>query len=361
MTDWFQHALRYEGRGWCVLPMGADKAPALKSYKRYHSERPTEGTLTSWFTVSGGLYCRDFDETASYEAWKASHPALAAKLPTVRTSRGFHVYARSAKPVKTRKLGDGELRGEKAFVVLPPSKHPSGALYEWVVPLTEGEVPMESPEDSGLNVSVGGKVTEKTETTEKQNGHQSLRLSVSLSQRIEAAIGLSLPTKSGIRDDNVFLFARALKAIAELKDRAAADLREHVRDWHKRALPVIGTKPFDATWAAFCHAWPRVEYPLGTSPLETIMEELTCKAPPPESGNYETPGIKMLVALCAELQRREGAKPFHLDCRSAARSIGTDHNTANKWLNMLAADNLLALVELGRPGRASRWRWLGAQ
>lgn len=90
------------------------------------------------------------------------------------------------------------------------------------------------------------------------------------------------------------------------------------------------------------------------------MESLLTKPPPVESGLYETPGIKKLVALCTELQRLQGNEPFRLDCRSAAKCIGTDHNTANNWLNMLSADGLLVLVEEFKVGRARRWRWIGA-
>jgi Bifunctional DNA primase/polymerase, N-terminal len=387
--EFLELAKEYVARGWCILPMTVDrqgnKKPALKTYKRYHSERPTAETLASWFSstkvdgmnlcglgvmcgsVSGGLYCRDFDILESYLAWAAEHVALAKTLPTVKTARAFHVYGRQAALVKTLDFEDGELRGEKAFVVLPPSDHPSGVRYAWVNPLPMGEISLISPEAAGLNVCMlqrgqrDRRETEKTENTQKQNGHVSLCLSVSLSydERVNAAIMETLPTRAGTRDDNVFTLARALKAIPELADLPAGDLRDIVKRWHSLALSVIGTKPFDVTWAAFCHAWPRVEFPLGTSPLESIMETLVTKVPPPEAGAYETQGVKMLVALCAELQRRAGDKPFYLDCRSAGRCIGTDHNIANNWLNMLTADRLLTKIEQGRPGHASRWRWNG--
>ncbi len=310
--------------------------------------------------VSGGLYCRDFDDAAAFEAWKMAHSALTGTLPTVRTRRGFHVYATADEQVKTKKFTNGELRGEKAFVVLPPSKHPSGAVYEWIVPLPSGELPIISPSEAGFIPA--GHVTERqrsTEKTEKQNGHLSLRVSVSLSHKIEEAIALTLPTKTGVRNNRVFTFARALKAITELKDLDAAVHRDIVKQWHDRAKPVIGTQGFDETWADFCHAWPRVAYPLGTSPLESIMEILTGKCPPPETARYETPGIKKLVALCAELQRRAGNNVFFLDCRTAGQCVGVDHNTANRWLNMLTTDKLLLKMEQGKPGHATRWRWCG--
>lgn len=375
----YNAAVEYAARGWCILPMTAKKSVALGAYKQFQTRRPTAAELAEWFgragiaglgvmcgMVSGGLYCRDFDNAGAYEAWKAAYPALAAVLPTVRTARGYHVYARWGEPVKTAAFDDGELRGEKAFVALPPSRHPSGTVYEWIIP-PGGGIPLLSPSEAGLNrcyvtertETQSNRETEPTEETEKQNGHLSLRLSVSLShdEAIEAAIVQTLPTRKGMRNDNVFTLARALKAVPTLANADTLELKTIVKDWHGRALPIIGTKAFDATWADFCHAWPRVEYPLGQSPLETIMERLECKAPPPEAAMFETPGIKRLVALCAELQRQAGNMPFYLDCRSAGKCIGEDHNTASRWLGLLVAERLLVRVEQGKPGRATRWRW----
>ena len=62
----------------------------------------------------------------------------------------------------------------------------------------------------------------------------------------------------------VFELARALKAIPALADAEARDSRDPVRRWHERALPIIGTKPFDETWADFVTAWPRVKHPKGS-------------------------------------------------------------------------------------------------
>jgi len=158
------HALAYAARGWSILPVkyvNGHKSGAVR-WKRFQTFRATEEVLRRWFeknpdwqigvicgAVSGGLICRDFDAPGAYEAWAKAHGELAATLPTVRTGRGWHVYFR-ARDLRFRALADGEYRGEKHFVVLPPSRHPNGARYAWTVPLPEGELPMLSPIEAGL-------------------------------------------------------------------------------------------------------------------------------------------------------------------------------------------------------------------
>jgi hypothetical protein len=101
--------------------------------------------------VSGYLVCRDFDTAEAYLTWASEHRDLAKSLPTVRTGRGYHVYFRSRECTKIKNLGDGELRGN-GYCLLPPSRHPSGGTYEWVVPLN-GTVPEVNPFATALAVS----------------------------------------------------------------------------------------------------------------------------------------------------------------------------------------------------------------
>ena len=52
-------------------------------------------------------------------------------------SGGYHAYfsfdgTRGAHPFTWEGERAGEIRGEGALVVLPPSKHPEGGQYEWI-------------------------------------------------------------------------------------------------------------------------------------------------------------------------------------------------------------------------------------
>src|SRR5262249_55270629 len=112
--------------------------------------------------------CRDFDRLGSYESWAAAHPDLAAALPTVATARGRHVYFRG--PEGFADLGDGEYRGDpRHYCVLPPSAHPDGAVYAWLVPLPDGDLPLVDPAEAGLRQPWGGEPC-NTEDTEGAEG-----------------------------------------------------------------------------------------------------------------------------------------------------------------------------------------------
>jgi hypothetical protein len=63
---------------------------------------------------------------------------LGIRTPTWASGRGEHRLFRLAGPLPAmgwRKIGGAEIRigGKPAQSVLPPSRHPSGRLYEWLI------------------------------------------------------------------------------------------------------------------------------------------------------------------------------------------------------------------------------------
>jgi len=133
-----------------------------------------------------------------------------------------------------------------------------------------------------------------------------------------------------------------------------------VRRWHERALPIIGTKPFDETWADFVAAWPRVRFPKGQEPMTLIVQRADASPPPAVAERYDAPETRRLVAICRELQRASGDDPFFLSCRTAAELLGMDHATAWRRLEMLVADGVLLVVQVGTKHRATRYRYVGS-
>ena len=182
----------------------------------------------------------------------------------------------------------------------------------------------------------------------------------SWSEAIQWAIVDSIPEGPGRRHRQVFELARGLKAVAELADADAGELKPYVRQWHKLSIDHIATKPFTETWIDFLKAWPRVCYPKGEDPMTAIFERAVQQSLPEAAEDYDQDELRLLVALCRELQRSAGGGPVYLSCRTAGRLLGVDYSTANRWLFLMVSDEIL---EVTKPGdrakrKAARYRYL---
>jgi hypothetical protein len=264
------------------------------------------------------------------------------------------------------KMPDGELRGNGGYVLLPPSRHHTGPVYSWLVHLPDGELPTIDPERVGL-------LTEKTERQRmrrSQRGQRnretetlhppSLPSLTAQDERIQRAILQTLPDEHGHRNRIIFGFLRRLKALPELADQPVQAIKPLVQAWHLAALPTIGTKDFDTTWADVVYGWPRVKYPWGTGPLASIIETAESMSAPKCAEHYTNPTARLLVSMCAEMQRLEGTRPFYLAVRTAGDALEIDRTTAGKLLGMLAADGIIVEVVKGTQKKgATRWKYIG--
>lgn len=140
-----QHALNYHAFGWSVFPLlPRTKIPAIPSWKKYQEKRATRAEIESWWgamptaniaLVTGlvsGIFVVDFDDMA--EADKYTNAAGYCPTLCARTASGLHVYYRYpsfSQRNRVKALTGADVRGDGGFVVLPPSIHPSGKVYEW--------------------------------------------------------------------------------------------------------------------------------------------------------------------------------------------------------------------------------------
>ena len=377
-TTILRHALYYADKlGWCVIPIPHGRKEARIRWKRFQTERPDTAQLQKWFgrgqhniavmlgAVSGGLNCRDFDLVESYIAWAKAHPDLANRLPTARTARGNHVYF-LAGIEGIQDLGDGELRGSRGYCMLPPSVHPAGAVYEWVIRPTAENLVVVDPERAGF-VPNEGLVTEQTENTEKpeQTEHTEQTEAIEWVEGVEEVIRGTLPREYGTRNRKVFELARSLKSLPPFADADPRDLREIVQEWHRCALPKIRTKEFEETWIDFLQAWPRVRYVKGTEPMMQTFQRAVENEPPRIAVTKypDNPRLQILVALCRELQRAAGEQPFYLSTRTAGRLLSSSHTEAGRWFFLLESDGILEVKAKGgtheNPRNATRFKYLG--
>ncbi len=211
--------------------------------------------------------------------------------------------------------------------------------------------------------------SKKKEISGKSRSSQSNRKSIRRREKdgrqqavddITLAIETTIPWKSGIRNRQIFEFARALKAIPRLMDVEPQELRWAVKDWHKQALPYITTEDFEETWADFLYAWPRVNYPKGLARIVDLLDK--ARLNPVESVDYDRKELRDLVALCRELHEENFPEPFFLACRTVGALFRVDSKTAWRWLFLLESDGWIQTVEKGREtldgGWATRYRYL---
>ena len=143
-------AIEYVNTGWSVLPVRPDeKRPYMTTWLAYQHTRATREMVESWFAnLSGagvGLVTGRISNVVvlDVEKWcKIPLEDLLKKYPTQMVAKsgggGYHLYYAYPQGVGkvSNRVGifDGaDLRADGGFVVLPPTRHPSGNRYEWVM------------------------------------------------------------------------------------------------------------------------------------------------------------------------------------------------------------------------------------
>ena len=212
--------------------------------------------------------------------------------------------------------------------------------------ISEGSTQKTTEENRGLQT-----------TTEDHTHDLCSPLSSSVYERIEDAIVKSQPLEERQRNKSLFKFSRMLAAISECEDWTLRQWRPHVKKWHRTALPVIATKPFDDTWSEFVGGFHKVKHPYDSSLLFKIFESVSSESIEVLDLDYESPITRDLLRLCVGLDRHHGGEVFFLACRMAGEVCGISYTAAAKCLQMLVKDDVLRLVLPGTPSRkAARYQ-----
>jgi hypothetical protein len=134
--------------GWCVIPIKYRTKKAGIYWEQYQEKRPSREQVEAWFSdgkdhnigiitgqVSGGLVVLVFNQEKDFGRFFEGMDIL-EQTPVVRTPRGYHIYLHVEERVESHIYGKGrfEVKGEGAYVVTPPSMHPSGVEYQWITP-----------------------------------------------------------------------------------------------------------------------------------------------------------------------------------------------------------------------------------
>jgi len=157
MNGCLDAALRYLSGGFSVIPTRHQEKRPLVDWKEFQSRRPTESEVRAWYRrwmdagvaiICGGisgLVVVDCDpRNGDGIAW------LAHRFPPTPTAEtggwGRHYYFAVPPHIRVPKIPalfpGVDLQAEASYVVAPPSVHPSGRPYRWLLDLALGEVPL---------------------------------------------------------------------------------------------------------------------------------------------------------------------------------------------------------------------------
>jgi hypothetical protein len=371
--------------GWTVIPVRG-KVPVIP-WKGLSGADPrgmpwerATGLAVLGGKVSDGLVIRDFDLEASYIRWAGGFPDLAQVLPTARTAKGFHLYFRGPEGFKA--LGDGEYRGDPGhYTLIPPSLHPSGKPYQWLLE-PKGEIPwVDDPSSSGLLGVVGRQGPPLSEVLTDSPPHPSCLLAnMSANREVVGQVGPDLlralgvtrgwcpPPEVGVlahahrprrlyeRNRRILAYVRALKRLEVPWEPNS--LRIAFRHWWAHALPVVGNKSERHSYLQFLGAWGRCPAQTTGLDAERTLGEALGEPLHPRARGYPPRG-QLLARVCARLQRHCGQDPFYLSGAEAGRLLGVTERAARRLLGRLVGDGILRRVSQGSnlTGLASTYRY----
>jgi putative DNA primase/helicase len=355
-----QHALAYTRQGRAVFPCDPDKAPwTPHGFKDATTDREQ---IKAWWIEhpdamiglptgkTSGLLVIDLDlDTAKgldgITAFDALRPADTAPIVTRshRTPRGGRhlLFAWPGVRVKnnnTGKIAAGvDIKGDGGYIIMSPSMNADGKQYTVETDMAPQRLPswIESLlqqahllTDANQDTASVTEQSEHTETTEaiKNTAPDAFSadsvVSADSVTSLEDVLSQTQPQRPGQRNRCLLDLARGLKFNLNMAGKPLAEIKPIVRQWHKDALPIIGTKDFDTTWADFLNAWARAKHGLGDDVLSSAWRKCQSTALPPEALAYDSVPVRNLVALCAALASQSpDGRFFSLNTRRRAREI----------------------------------------
>ena len=156
-TERLQILKTYHQRGLSLIPLKPKSKIPMVKWKDY---RLTNEDLlrflaqdTNWaIRCDESFHALDFDDVGTYQRFIQGEGAIIKDAPTIRTSRGYHVWFKPKTPVKSFSKDGIEIKGMGSLIVIPPSIHPSGSEYYFETPLNGNLAAVDIEELLGLDI-----------------------------------------------------------------------------------------------------------------------------------------------------------------------------------------------------------------
>lgn len=142
-------ALGLRARGFALLPVSrGSKRPNVAvlnsvygdpAWGRLGREPASEPEIRAWFDCDAetniGIVTGAISNVVVLDVDRPTPALRHPPTPTVATGRGRHLYFALTTPTKSRRVACGDIKADGGYVVAPPSIHPSGIAYEWIIGL----------------------------------------------------------------------------------------------------------------------------------------------------------------------------------------------------------------------------------
>jgi hypothetical protein len=183
-------------------------------------------------------------------------------------------------------------------------------------------------------------------------------------KNLQDVLRLTVPTKPHQNNELLFELARGVLTLELLEHRtySFAQILDVFNQWYERSLPFLRQgQTRDDYMTEFMTARKKAKHPLASKAdlINEIWNLAQTQPLPPEAKLFENRERQLLVALCYQLQLKNGSEPFHLSSRVCQRLLGhSDHNKASDWLLAFQAMGIIELATKGNARQATRYRYV---
>ena len=330
---------------------------------------------------SGHLVELDVDDDSFVEPFLVANPFLNDTLQT-RGSRGrkFWIRMTGDYPVKTVKLkthagGDvGEFRSNGGQSIIR-GIHPNGNPYQFVnkvkplgVDFARIVWPKEIINPPQLESQLLVTATEEPDESEESEDTKDTKeldevcLCLFSVHSVEDAVRVAAPTAPHQNYKLALILGRAVKAL-EAQAGKLFTPQQHIdlhKQWLERADQFLRPEHSkEYYFMEYLNAYKLAKYPLGSFVLAHALEAAKKKPISPDVLTWaKTPDVRLLAAICRELQNFHGDNPFFLSGRMVQKIFKHEtHATGAKWLRSLCVMQVLEEIKKGIGMKASRYRF----
>jgi Bifunctional DNA primase/polymerase, N-terminal len=310
--------------------------------------------------VSNGLVTIDFDHEDYIESFLEANPLFRHTLRTT-AQRGCNIWLRctteyprscNLRTQSGNEIGEWRADGNQTIIA---GTHPSGVPYRFTV--ESPAIAIDYSEIVWPDVILPPDATESQRVRRVRENEVVAGCGAGAgSSSIQAFCTADLvsqlaPTDYRQNNTSLFKLARLVKSYEEAISREATDQeRQFVFDrWCRFARP-FWRHSRDDYYAEFLDACHYARIGLDQNPIELAVSRAR-SYPLPHVAGFTDERVRLLVAICREIQQITGPNPFFLPTRKLAEILGAHWTQVARWLRLL--EKPLQVIHLA-PGEVRR-------